>query len=225
MRSFVILTAALLLSLAGCVTMPDPVPVDYLADKTAEQGKVLEKLENTIITKNHEVRTLKDKEQAAEQKVKVEKGRLDILKDERKLLDDKKKQYQLENDLTNIDENNKQIAIKEAETRTQDAKLEHATASFELARAQREVGETELAVMVAEMNYEKSRIAKDYLVKRYVANNTGEQDKKNKTADPDKYDEKYRRYLEKQRENLVDKRNARDEASMKLKIAEDKLKK
>ncbi len=225
MRSFVILTAALLLSLAGCVTMPDPVPVDYLAEKTAEQDKVLEKLENSVIAKNQEVKTLKEKEQAAEQKVKVEKGRLEILKDERKLLDEKKKQYQMENDITNFDESNRQIAIKEAETRTQQTKLEHMTAAFELARAQREVGETELAVMVAEMNYEKSKIAREYLVKRYVANTAVEQDKKNKAANPDKYDEKYRAYLEKQRENLVDRRNARDEASLKLKIAEDKLKK
>ena len=222
MRSFVILTTALLVSLAGCVTMPDPVPVDYLAEKTAEQGKILEKLENAIIAKNHEVKTLKDKEEAAGQKVIVDKGRLDILKDERKLLDEKKKQYQLENDITNIDENNKQIAIKEAETKTQETKVEYATASFELARAQREVGETDLSVMVAELRYEKAKIAREFLVKRQVANAGG--DKKDQPS-PDKYDEKYRVYLEKQRENLVEKRNARDEASLKLKIAEDKLKK
>ncbi len=95
MRSFVTLTAALLLSLAGCVTMPDPVPVNYLVEKTPEQGKILEKLENGIIAKNHEVKALKDKSQAADQKVNVEKGRLGILKDERSLLDEKKKQYQM----------------------------------------------------------------------------------------------------------------------------------
>ncbi len=225
MRSFVILTAALLVSLAGCVTMPDPVPVDYLAEKSAEQGKILEKLENAIIAKNHEVKTLKNKEQAAGQKVKVEKGRLDILKDESRLLNEKKKQYQLENDIANIDENNKQIAIKEAEIKTQEVKLEYATVSLELAQAQREVAETELSVMVAELNYEKARIAREYLVKRYVANPPADQDKKNRNANPDKYDEKYRLYLEKQRESLVKKRNARDEVALKLKIAEDKLKK
>jgi hypothetical protein len=222
MRSFVILTAAFLVSLAGCVTMPDPVPVDYLVDKTAEQSKILEKLENNIIAKNHEVKALKDKEQAAAQKVVVEKGRLDILKGERKLLDEKKKQYQLENDITNIDENNKQIAVKEAETKTQETKLEYETASHESARAQREVSETELSVMVAELNYEKARIAREFLTKRQVANGGGE---KKDQPSPDKFEEKYRNYLDKQRENLVEKRNARDEASMKLKIVEEKLKK
>jgi hypothetical protein len=222
MRSFVILTATLLLSLTGCVTMPDPVPADYLVDKTAEQVRVLEKLENAIIAKNHEVKTLKDKEEATAQKVKVDKGRLDILKDERKLLDEKKKQYQLENDLANIDENNKHIASKEAEIKTQEIKLENSIASHELARAQREVGETELAVMVGELNYEKARIAREYLVKKVTANPTTE--KKDQAA-ADKFDEKYRQYLDKQRENLVDKKNARDEASMKLKIVEEKLKK
>ncbi|HOT44760.1 MAG TPA: hypothetical protein PLM53_07260 [Spirochaetota bacterium] len=223
MRSFVILTSAMLLALAGCVTMPDPVPADYLVDKTADQSKVLEKLENSIIAKNHEIKTLKDRDEAAGQKVKVEKGRLDILKNEKNLLEEKKKQYQLENDLPGIDENNKQLAVKDAEIKTQETKLEHAKTAFEFARAQREVGEAELSVMVAELNYEKSRIAREYLVKRFVANPPAEGDKK-KTADPDKYDEQYRKYLEKQREILVEKRNARDEASLKLKIAEDKLK-
>jgi len=203
--------------------MPDPVPADYLVDKTADQSKVLEKLENSIIAKNHEIKTLKDRDEAAGQKVKVEKGRLDILKNEKNLLEEKKKQYQLENDLPGIDENNKQLAVKDAEIKTQETKLEHAKTAFEFARAQREVGEAELSVMVAELNYEKSRIAREYLVKRFVANPPAEGDKK-KTADPDKYDEQYRKYLEKQREILVEKRNARDEASLKLKIAEDKLK-
>lgn len=207
--------------LAGCVTMPDPVPVGYLIDKTADQGKALEKLESGIIAKNHEVRMLKDKVGDTEQKVKVEKGRLDILKDERKLLDEKQKQYQLENDAAKIEENTKQIAAKAGEITMQENKVEYATASSELARAQKEVGESELAVMVAELNYEKARIAKDYLVKHQVA---GAAEKKDKSADPEKYDEKYRAYLDKQRETLVGKKNARDEAALKLKIAEDKLK-
>lgn len=223
MRTIVILTIALLVSLAGCDTMPDKVPADYLVDKTAEQGKVLEKLENAIIVKNHEVRTLKDRIQAADQKVKVEKGRLDILKDEKKLLAEKQKQYQLENDAAKTEENTKQMADKEVEIQEQDNKVEHATASYELARAQKDVGETELAVLVAELNYEKSRIAKDYLVKRQGAISAGE--KKEKAADPEKYDEKYRVFLEKQRGNLMAKKNIRDEALMKLKIVEDKLKK
>ncbi|MBP7735539.1 MAG: hypothetical protein KA369_06150 [Spirochaetes bacterium] len=220
MRSFVTLTAALLLSLAGCVTMPDPVPVNYLVEKTPEQGKILEKLENGIIAKNHEVKALKDKSQAADQKVNVEKGRLGILKDERSLLDEKKKQYQMENDAAKTEDNNKQITAKDGEIKAQELKVESATASSGLARAQKEVGETELSVMVAELNYEKARIAREYLVKHQAANAA---DKKDQPS-PDKYDDKYRLYLEKQREALVEKRNTRDEAALKLKIAEDKLK-
>ncbi len=225
MRALVILTIAMLLTLAGCDIMPDPVPADYLADKTAEQGKALEKIENGIIAKNHEVGTLKERLKAADQNVKVEKGRLVILKDERRLLDEKKKQYQLENDTANIEENNKQIGLKDESIKTQEIKVEYAAASQELARAQKEVGETELAVMVAELSYEKSKIAKEYLVKRQTANAGDDQNKKDKAADPEKYDEKYQKYLEKQRQNLVAKKNTRDEASMKLKIVEDKLKK
>jgi hypothetical protein len=221
MRSFVILTAAFLLSLAGCVSMPDPVPNNFLVEKTPEQGKILEKLENGIIAKNHEVKALRDKSQAALQTVVIEKGRLDILKDERKLLDEKQKQFQLENDPAKIEDNNKQIAAKDSDINTQQLKLERATASSELARAQKEMGESELSVMVAELGYEKARIAREYLVKHQTDSASAEEKDQ---SSPDKYDDQYRLYLEKQRENLVEKRNARDEAALKLKIAEDKLK-
>ncbi len=221
MRSFVILTTAILLSLAGCITMPDPVPGNYLVEKTPEQGKILEKLENAIIAKNHEVKSLKEKSQAAAQKVDVEKGRLGILKDERKLLDEKKKQYQMENDAAKIEDNSRQMTAKDGEIKAQELKLDQTIASSGLARAQKEVGESELSVMVAELNYEKARIAREYLVKNQAANAAA--DKKDRPS-PEKYDDNYRLYLEKQRETLVDKRNTRDEAAMKLKIAEDKLK-
>ncbi len=221
MRSFVILTVALFLSLTGCVTMPDPVPGDYLVEKTPEQGKILEKLENGIIGKNHEVKALKDKSQAADKTVDIEKGRLAILKNERKLLDEKQKQYQMENDPVKIEDNNRQITAKDGDITMQQLKLDRAIVLSELAKAQKEVGESELSVMVAELGYEKARIAREYLVKHQAANALP--DKKDQPS-PDKYDEKYRLYLEKQRENLVKKRNTRDEAAMKLKIAEDKLK-
>jgi hypothetical protein len=222
MRSLIIMITVSLVSLAGCVTMPEKVPDEYLSEKSAEQAKNLEKMENAVISKNHEVQAFKDKVEGASQKLKIEKGRLGIFKDEKKLLDEKQKQYQLENDSAKIGENAKLVSEKEAEITSQVNRVEYSTAFRDHVKAQKEVADAELSALVAELNYEKSRIAKDYLVKRQVES-TGE--KKDKSSvDAEKYDEKYRAYLDKQREALSAKKITREEAAVQLKITEDKLK-
>jgi hypothetical protein len=223
MRALIFIIGISLASLAGCVTIPEMVPDEYLTQKTADQAKALEKLENAVISKNHEVQTFKDKVEDAEKKLKIEKGRLGILKDEKKLLDEKQKQYQLENDAEKIGENAKLISQKESEITWQTNRVEYANANRDHVKAQKEVVDAELSVQVAELKYEKAKIAKEYLIKRQAVS-TG--DKKDKSSiEAEKYDEKYRVYLDKQREILTDKKNKREEASVKLKITEEKLKK
>jgi hypothetical protein len=222
MRSLIIVITAFLVSLTGCITMPEKVPDEYLSDKTSDQSKNLEKMENAVISKNHEVQTFKEKAEDAERKLKIEKGRLGILKDEKKLMEERQKQYQLENDSEKIGENAKLISQKESEIIWQVNRVEYAVAFRDHVKAQKEVVDTELSVLVAELNYERSRIAKDYLLKRQV---NAAADKKDKASvDAGKYDEKYRAYLDKQREVLAAKRVSLEEAAVKLKITEDKLK-
>ncbi|OHD63032.1 MAG: hypothetical protein A2176_09440 [Spirochaetes bacterium RBG_13_51_14] len=205
--------------------MPDPVPYAYLVEKTAEQGSALEKQENSIIAKNQENRKLKDKVKDADYKLKVDTGRLDILKEEKKLLEEKQKQYQLENDSERINENAKQISDKEGEIQMQSARVEYYSAVLEHVKTQNEVAEAELSVLVAELNYQKSTIAKEYLMKRKGAVTASDEKKGSTLPDPEKYEDKYQKYLDRQREILVAKKQARDEAAMKVKIAEEKLKK
>jgi len=223
MRSLIIVITAFFLSLTGCMTMPEKVPDEYLSDKTADEAKSLEKMENAVISKNHEVQTFKEKAEDAERKLKIEKGRLGILKDEKKLMEERQKQYQLENDTEKIGENAKLISQRESDIIWQVNRVEYTGAFRDHVKAQKEVVDTELSVLVAELNYEKSIIAKDYLVKRQV---NAASDKKDKSSvDAGKFDEKYRAYLDKQRQVLAAKKVSLEEAAVKLKITEDKLKK
>ena len=48
-------------------------------------------------------------------------------------------------------------------------------------------------------------------------------DKKDSSEAAEKYDEKYRVYLEKQKKILLDKKEDREEAAVKVRAAEDKL--
>ena len=223
MRLLIIMITASLVALAGCVTMPDPVPDNYLSEKTAEQAKNLEKMENAVIAKNHDVQTFKDKVEGAEQKLEVEIGRLGILKDEKKLLDERQKQFQLENDSGKIDENAKLMSDKDIEIKSQVDRVEYSSAFRDHVKIQKEVADAELSALVAEMNFERARIAREYLLRRQ-GDNVG--DKKNTfSAGAEKYDEKYKAYLDKQREVLSAKKISREEAAVKVKITEDKLKK
>lgn len=224
MRLRIMIAVAFLVSLAGCVTMPEMVPDQYLSEKTADQAKVLEKLENAVISRNHDVQAYKDKVEEAERKFKIEKGRLGILKDEKKLLEEKQKQYKLENDSEKIGENAKLISQKESEIIWQADRVEYSSAFRDYEKARKEVADAELSVQVAELKYEKAKIAKEYLLKHRGESLAG--DKKDKSSvEAEKYDEKYRVYLDKQREILADKKNKLEEASVKVKITEDKLKK
>ncbi|OHD71469.1 MAG: hypothetical protein A2W19_02735 [Spirochaetes bacterium RBG_16_49_21] len=220
------ISAASLLLFAGCVTMPDPVPDAYLMRKTPEEGTKLEKIENAVIAKNHEIKDTQDRVKATRHSLDVEKGRLSILMDEKNLLLEKQKQYVLENDQAKLDETRKMLAVKDNDINSQSARVDYTTALLEQVAAQKDVAEAELAVRVAELSYEKAVIAKDYLLKlQAAAAEAGEKDKGKSSLDAEKYDEKYRKYLDKQREILSGKKNALDQASVKLKIAEEKLKK
>jgi predicted phage tail protein len=223
MRTILIIAAALFIAFTGCVTMPDPVPDPYLADKSAEDAKTIDKLTGDIIAKNHEIKGMRNKVKETDHALEVEKGRLSILQEERKLLFEKKKQFVLENDQARIDENKKMIFDKDNEIDSQNARVEYTATLLEHTAFRNEVLESELAVLIAQLNFEKARIAKAYLLKREEA--SGEDGKKQKKGEALTYDEKYLKYLDKQRESLASQKNDLEKLAVKLKMAEEKLKK
>ena len=217
---FLILFAVMVVALSGCVTMPDPVPDAYLAGKNAEQAKNIEGLEKAAIARNQAVRAVRDREAEAGRVLKVEEGRLAIMRDERRLLEEKQRQYQLEEDQGKLAENAKLMADKDAQVAAQAARVEFSAARSELALKEREVAEAELAVAVAELNYEKSRVAREHL----ISAGAPEGEKKGPFAEkPENFDRPYRKFLDKQRSILEKRIAAREEAAVKVKIAEDKM--
>lgn len=202
--------------------MPDPVPEAYLAGTKAEQARTIEGLEKAAIAKNQSVRVRKDGESEAERVLQVEEGRLSIMKDEKRLLEEKQRQYQLEEDSKKLEENAKLMAEKDAQIAAQAARVEYSAARLELAKAEREVADAELAVAVAELNYEKAKIARDFLVARGAE--TADEKKGPLAEKPEDFDQPYRKFLDKQRSILVKKNAAREEAAVKVKIADEKMK-
>ncbi|HQL81125.1 MAG TPA: hypothetical protein PK307_02910 [Spirochaetota bacterium] len=222
MRALIIFMTASAVFCAGCVTMPAEVNPEYLVDRTAEEGRTLEKLGAAIIAKRQEIPDLKKKVEDAELKLKIVRGWTAILKQEKSLLENKQKQFQLENDTAKMNANAKLMVDNDYQIRAENERLDYAKAVLELAESEPEVAEAELSVSVAELAFEKAKIARTYLVRKQGA--TVPDDKKSSSKAPESYDEKYRKYLEQQRERLVSKKTARDEAAKRLKVTEDRLK-
>jgi hypothetical protein len=221
MRPLIICLTAASIFLAGCVTMPAEVNPDYLAEKSADEGKTLDRLGAGIIAKRQELPDLKKKVEDAELRLKLVKGWAAILKQEKSLLENKQKHFQLENDTAKMNANAKLMVDNDYQIRAENERLENAKAVLALAEAQQEVTEAELSVQVAELSYEKAKIARTYLVKKQ---GTTVPDDKKASKGPETYDEKYRKYLEQQREELVSRKAVRDEAAKKLRVTEDRLK-
>lgn len=221
MKIIFTITTVSLIVLAGCATMPNPVPDMYLVEKSTEEENIMGKLSIDIIAKNHEIQEMRNKIKGTKYTLEVENGRLAILQEEKKLLLKKQKQYVLENDQTNIDNNKKVIIDKDNEIISQTNKVEYTSVLLEYTVAQNEVTETELAVFIAELNYKKANIAKTYLLKQQSA--IGEDSKKKEAAET--YDNKYQKYMDEHREILTDKKNELEKIAVKLKMAEEKNKK
>ncbi len=221
MKSLILFLSAAAVFFAGCVTMPGEVNPEYLVDKTAEENKTIEKLQASIIAKRQEIPDLKKKVEEAGQRLKVIRGWAVILKQEKSLLENKQKHFQLENDAAKMNANAKLMIDNDYQIRAEAERLGYARAVLELAEAQQEVAEAELSVQVAELANEKAKIARTYLVRKQGT--TVPDGKKSSSKGPETFDEKYRNYLDQQREQLISKRAARDEAVKRLKITEDKL--
>lgn len=222
MRLLIIFLTASAVFCAGCVTMPAEVNPEYLADKTAEEGKTIDKLGTAIIAKRQEIPDLKKKVEDARLKLKLAKDWSAILRQEKRLLESKQKYYQLANDTAKMNANAKLMVDNDFQIRAEDQRLEVVKAALDLAEAQQDVTEAELSVQVAELAFEKAKIAKTYLIKKQGT--TVPDEKKSSSKGPETYDEKYLKYLEQQREVLVSKKTDRDEAAKRLKVAEDMLK-
>ncbi len=160
MRPKTLVSAVLFTVAAGCATMPGPVNTSYLADKTPEEAKSVEKIEIAVVAKKGERDAAQKGLKTAELRLRAEESR----RNQAKAL----------------------LALKEAE----------------------------MSVLVAELDYEKAKIARKYQDKR-----------------PDQFKESdsfwrrivspsslvrvdsYEKHLDEQRRVLVDRKKDMDEAT------------
>lgn len=199
------------LMIAACTTMPKEIDEKYLSEKTESDSKTINSLEQKIIEKNKEKQAVERrmKEQAkipagTEEEIKLLKKENGILKDQVYYYEKNKDAVNLEAKKTQLEENESALAKKTALFQYQQSEKNLNDADLELKNA-------ELAQYIAELNTEKSKIAKTYRDKNEPAKPEKEENfftklvnKINKKDPDDIYGyKKYDEYLEKKKQDTA----------------------
>lgn len=220
----------------GCVTMPDTIDEAYLVEKTPEQTARLDKIAQNVIAKKKDGDEAKRNLAVAEQIVKVSEKMTAFLEGEKSLLAEQEKLYTLKKDEQRLSEVRSRLKENKQQRRGEKAHLNFATAFKEDAQAIVELRQAELAVSVAELNYEKAKIAHAFILKGKEKAGKKEPEVKKeegffeglkkKISGSDKKGvdvKKYEEYLNKQKDNLKDAKTKQEKTAKELKKAEKKL--
>lgn len=148
--------------ITGCTTLPGPVEEQYLADKTESDAARLEQIEKQIISKNREkqVAELNRKENTPD--IENTKEILNLITRENKLFKDQLELYTRSKDARNMEIKKEQLAENEEKLERQRRLLKYQESQKTLYDTEAELRNSELAVLVAKLNFEKSKIAEAY---------------------------------------------------------------
>jgi hypothetical protein len=235
MKNYIALALVLVALFAGCVTLPDTIDEAYLVDKTPEQTAKLDKIAQNVIAKKKEGDEAKKNLAIAEQSVKVSEEMVAFLEREKSLLAQREKLYTLKRDDAKLSEVRSRLQENKQQGKGEKAHLNYNIALKDDAQAILEMRQAELAVAVAELNYEKAKIAEAFILKGKGKAGKKETEVKEegffeglkkllsgsdkKAVDVKKFEE----YLNKQKDNLKDAKAKQQQTAERLKKAEKEL--
>ncbi|MBN1534713.1 MAG: hypothetical protein JXA20_18730 [Spirochaetes bacterium] len=166
MKRYHVLSVMLFSALIGCVSMPDPVNEAYLVNQTKDDEKIFKVLEEKVVSKKLELDNYKETIKNAERKVQLGRSELSVLNKKKSLLDEEKRLAGLKEDSAAENDLAAQLEKNDHAMQKQRLKLRFLDLSLENARTLGKIRESELAVLVGELNYEKAKVAKRYQDKR-----------------------------------------------------------
>lgn len=193
---------------AACTTMPPEIDDKYLTEKNEAQLKIISDLEQKIIDKNKEKQLVeKETNELAKLSVKTEEE-IKLLKKENTVLKDQIYLYEKNKDAVNLESKKKQLEVNESMLSKKSSLLRYQMAEKKLREEDLDLKNAELALLVAELGFEKSKIATEYRDK----NEPEKPDKDqnfftslfNKKDPKDKYGyKKYGEYMDKKKQEKV----------------------
>lgn len=157
---------------AGCATLPGPVEEQYLVDKTDKDAALIENIETKIIAKNKEKQSAEQNRKENTPDIENTREELNLLSRENKLLKDQLELYTKSRDARNIEIKKEQLAENNLKIEKQKKLLKFQEAQKIFFDASADLKTAELAVLVAQLDFEKSQIANAYREKKEPAEET-----------------------------------------------------
>ena len=187
--------------ITGCTTLPGPVQEQYLADKTESDAARLEQIETEIIAKNREKQAAEQNRKENTPDIENTKEVLNLITRENKLFKDQLELFTKSKDARNMEVKREQLEENEEKLERQRRLLKYEESQKNLYDSEAELRNRALAVLVAKLNFEKSKIAEAYREKTEPVDEDEKKGFFSSLLNRDKDDrfgyKKYRTHLEK----------------------------
>ncbi|MBP7902004.1 MAG: hypothetical protein KA015_04210 [Spirochaetes bacterium] len=190
---------------AGCVSAPDKIDDSLLIEKTPEQAQKIESLEDRIIEQNKVLEKSITDLNNSKQDLLKEKGVLSILEKEKSLNDEKLKVAKASKDEEAVSAAQNELKLTDSKISKQTVKLAYVDSLNAHRDNSNRLESAKLNVLVAELNYEKAKIARAYQVKQLKNKKTTDAEAKKEKSFFDNFkknkdglidEEEYRKYFD-----------------------------
>ncbi|MGV7928564.1 MAG: hypothetical protein AB2L13_06610 [Spirochaetota bacterium] len=203
--------------------MPAPIKDTLLIEKTDADEKKLAKIEDEIVVINQENNKIKESLKITSQKVVISGKEISGLEKEKSLLEEKKKLYVISNDTRALAEVEKAMVDNQQKINLEKINQEYLKARQDHEEKGVELKEAELAAKIAELNFEKARIARAYQDR--TMGEVPTDPKTGKKDDKARIDvSEYEKYLESRKEKVTTVRQNYLKITDTFKAAETRLK-
>lgn len=154
--------AVLLVCVSGCVSVPQKIDELLLSEKTPQQGAKINELEDKIINQNKNVASSEMKLTASSKRLSKEQGTLSVLDKEKALCEEKLKVAKAAESEVEISSAQDELEKNGVKINLQKLKVDYFTALKRYDTASSNYEASKLNTLVAELDYEKAKIARAY---------------------------------------------------------------
>ncbi len=174
----ILFTAMILLFCVSCVTRPQVIDKKYMVNMTDKEKETIDALEVKAVDKNQENTAAKKEYEAVIKEGDGEDKKLSDLEDELFKLKDEERLYKAQKDTEKLDATVQNMKQKEMEIENQKKVTQFYNTKKEMYLSNWTVKQAELSVVISELDFEKSKVAKRNRDKEI------EKEKENQAANP-----------------------------------------
>jgi hypothetical protein len=206
---FIFLFIALIFT--GCATMLPQIKDEFLADKTKEQEKILFKIEDEIVDINNQKAALEKKINISRQLIKINDKEYPLLKEKQNYYNEVQELYILTDNSAKITQNSGVLKKIELDIKLNQLMNDYLSSMKNYHQSSLDLNYAELSAKIAEMNYEKSKIAAAYIDSKTAQPEAETDPKKQKVENKNPVIiEDYLKQLDEKKKNLTDKKTANE---------------